>query len=142
MSNDLAEILDVFFNKRSSKISVPVKEEFDGTSSKFPKTDVRTENNKLIFEFAVAGFDRQDMKVEVIDGEYLRVTGGKKVTHKSDTVYHIRELRYSSFSRTFKLPNYVDAQKVMSSFSNGLLQIAFEMRSSKQDSSRKEISIS
>lgn len=152
MSNDLAEILDVFFNRRPSKssdsswISITDKNESSqigifGKGS-FPKTNIKTENNKLVFEMAIVGFDRQDMKVEVIDGEYLLVSGAKHFTDKKDTVYHLRELKYSSFSRVFKLPNYVDVQKVTSSFSNGLLQIVFEKRSSKQDNSRKEISIS
>ena len=89
----------------------------------YPKVDVRDEGNQLIIEAEVPGLKRDQISVEV-DGNLLRIKGEKKVKDekKSQTYIH-RELKHSSFCRTFKLPIIVDTEKITSTFQDGLLEV-------------------
>jgi HSP20 family protein len=97
------------------------KDFFDNSS--YPKVDVKGNENQLIIEAEVPGLKRDQISVEV-DGNILRIKGEKKIKdeHKSQSYIH-RELKHSSFCRSFKLPENVNVDKIESSFQDGVLEI-------------------
>lgn len=108
-----------FFN---SSFDFLGKDFFDNGT--YPKVDLRDDGNQLIIEAEVPGLKRDQISVEV-DGNLLRIKGEKKLKDekKSQTYIH-RELKHSSFCRTFKLPVTVDIEHIASTFQDGVLEIA------------------
>lgn len=112
-------LFNEFFNNSFDFLG---KDFFD--SSTYPKVDVRDESTHLVIEAEVPGLKRDQILVEV-EGNLLRIKGEKKAKdEKKSQSYIHRELKHSSFCRTFKLPTTVDLDKITSSFQDGVLEIS------------------
>lgn len=114
-----ATLFNDFFNDSFDFLG---KDFFDNTT--YPKVDVKDENNRLVIEAEIPGLKRDQISVE-IEGNLLRIKGEKKLKDekKSQTYIH-RELKHSSFCRTFKIPSTVDIDHISSSFQDGVLEIS------------------
>lgn len=72
---------------------------------------------------AVPGLDKKDFNIEVSDG-LLTISGERKfINEDKGKTYHSVETKYGSFSRTFQLPENVDANKISAEYTNGILKV-------------------
>src|SRR5437899_10273491 len=77
-----------------------------------PPVDVYEDEHSLILKLEVPGVNEEDLNVSV-ENDTLTVQGERKFEkEEKEENFHRIERRYGSFTRTFKLPNTVDAEKV------------------------------
>jgi len=86
----------------------------------YPLTDIyKDEENNQVIEVALAGFSREDLKVEVRDN-YITISC--ESISKGDTTS--RRIARRSFSKSFvDYENQLDLNKSDASFENGLLRV-------------------
>jgi HSP20 family protein len=103
----------------------------------YPKVNVISHENSVTIEAELAGFTKEDINIEVNEG-VLTVSGGtSQATENTDkSVYLLRELKRSSFSRSFTLGDQLDVSTVDASFDNGLLIISIQ-KLTKEPASKK-----
>lgn len=83
-----------------------------------------TENEKQ-YNVAVAapGMKKDDFKID-LDGDILTISSEKEETkEEKDQNYNRREYNYSSFSRSFTLPEEVKRDKIEAKYEEGVLNI-------------------
>lgn len=88
-----------------------------------PSVDIFEENGDLVLKAELPGISKDDIDVTLSDGS-ITISGEKKKENeikKKD--YYKWERSYGSFCRTFGLPTEVKADKVKSSFKDGILEI-------------------
>jgi HSP20 family protein len=91
--------------------------------TKLPATNVTDNENESVVEMAVPGVKKNNIEIS-INEDILTVSGNEKTETKQDDGKTIRkEFNYNSFSRSFVLPEDADADKIESSFENGVLKI-------------------
>jgi HSP20 family protein len=81
--------------------------------------------NEKSFELhvAVPGMNKDEFKIDLNDS-FLTVSGERKFTkEKKENNFHSIETQYGSFSRSFALPENVDATKINAKYENGILEI-------------------
>ena len=66
----------------------------------------------------VPGIKKEDIKIEVIEDQTLRVSGERK-EKKENLRKHYSEISYGFFSREFPLPKAVEKEAVKASEKNG-----------------------
>jgi len=89
----------------------------------YPKVDVRNEENQIVIEAEVPGLSKDQVKVE-LEGDVLRIKGEKKdADEKTAKTYIHRELKHSSFCRSFSIGKNIETEKITSKFENGVLEI-------------------
>lgn len=89
-----------------------------------PSVNVYEDKEKLSIEAQLPGIDLKDVNLTVTD-HTLKIEGERKVEHDDNKDgYHFREAQYGTFSRTFTLPSYVDAEKVKASYDRGVLTVS------------------
>jgi len=94
-----------------------------GGSTLIPKTDVVESATAYEVHLAVPGLNKEDFNIEVNDN-HLVVSGERKFSdEKKEKNYHAIETHYGSFSRSFTLPENVDASKSNAKYNNGILEI-------------------
>jgi len=94
-----------------------------GGSTFIPKTDVVESATAYEVHLAVPGLNKEDFNIEVNDN-HLDVSGERKFSNeKKEKNYHAIETHYGSFSRSFTLPENVDASKINAKYNNGILEI-------------------
>ena len=100
--------------------SVGVKP-FQGTA--YPKVNVYEYDDKVGVVAEIPGLDKKDLSVEVEDG-VLTISGDKHGLFDDEGAKVIRrELKHSSFKRSFELGELLDGDNIKASFKDGLLSI-------------------
>ena len=88
-----------------------------------PRTNIHESDDNLKLTFELPGMDKKDIKVTLVDG-VLTVSGKREFDQKTeDDHYHRHEIASGEFSRSFTLPDTVNADKISADYKNGLLEI-------------------
>lgn len=86
-----------------------------------PACDVRANEREILFFLDVPGMKREDLEI-VLEGGVLTVKGQRKYTGDAgDKVWLGRS--YGAFTRTFTLPDHVDADKLYAELADGVLTV-------------------
>jgi HSP20 family protein len=111
-----SNLIDRFFNDSVARSG--------GSSYSFvPRVDVIEGEKAFEIHVAVPGMNKEDFKIDLNDN-YLTISGERKWTNeKKETNFHSIETQYGTFSRTFTLPENVDATKINAKYVNGILEI-------------------
>ncbi|MBN8653309.1 MAG: Hsp20/alpha crystallin family protein [Cytophagales bacterium] len=95
-----------------------------GGSTFVPKTDVVETANAYEVHLALPGVNKEDFNIEVNDN-FLTISGERKFQNeKKEKNYHAIETHYGSFSRSFTLPENIDASKINAKYNNGILEVS------------------
>ena len=95
---------------------------FQGTA--YPKVNVYEYDDKIGIVAEIPGLDKKQLNIEVEDG-VLTVSGDKHGVHEDDGAKVIRrELKSSSFKRSFELGDLLDGDNISANFKDGVLSIS------------------
>ena len=94
-----------------------------------PPVDIfETESHDLVIKAELPDMSREDIEVTV-EHNTLTLRGDKKVpSDVTEEQFRRLERRYGTFSRSFTLPNTVDASKVSADYKNGVLTVKLPFR--------------
>jgi HSP20 family protein len=94
-----------------------------------PPVDIyQTDEHALVLKAEVPDMSREDIDITVEDF-VLTIKGEKKFgTDVKEEQFHHVERRYGAFSRSFSLPQTVDAGKVSAEYRNGVLTVRLPLR--------------
>lgn len=97
--------------------------EFFGNNS-YPKVDVVDHNDKITIEAEIPGLKKEEVSVD-LEENVLTISGSKNNSEKDAGARYIRkELKRSSFKRSFKLGQNINHKKIKAHFENGILLIS------------------
>src|ERR1035437_1819166 len=114
------------------------QEEALTTSSFAPAVDVYEDEHNVTLKIEVPGIEEKDIDVR-IENNTLTVHGERKFEkEEKEENYRRVERQYGSFTRSFTLPNTVDAESVSASYDKGMLKIKL---SKKAEAKPKQIKI-
>ena len=106
-----------------------------------PAANILTTKNGFELQVAAPGLKKDDFKVNV-DGDQLTVSAEiKDEINENTEKYTHREFRFSSFKRTFTMPDNVNTEQISASYDNGVLKLTLPVLED-QKSKVKEITIS
>jgi HSP20 family protein len=102
---------------------------FTASDAWMPPVDIfQTSDHELVLRAEIPDMNREDIDIN-IENFVLTIKGEKKAsTDVKDEQYHHVERRYGSFSRSFKLPQTVDPNKVSADYKNGVLTVKLPLR--------------
>jgi HSP20 family protein len=104
-----------------------------------PAVDIYEDEHSVTLKVEVPGIDEKDIDVR-IENNILTVHGERKIeTEEKQENYRRVERQYGSFTRTFTLPNTVDAEKVAADYDKGVLKIVLPK---KAEAKPKQIKVS
>ena len=116
---------DAIFDQLVNKTFPTFKEETGVSFNKgaYPKVNVYEYDDKIGIVAEIPGLDKKNVSVEVED-EVLTISGDKHGFEDDGGKCITRELKQSSFKRSFNLGEHLDGEDVSASFKDGLLSIA------------------
>jgi HSP20 family protein len=104
---------------------------------------VNVVENEMSFDLEVIapGFKKEDFKIN-IEGGVLLVSGVSKSEEKEDKKdYKRREYNFSSFERSFQIPENVKSESISAIYENGILKLTLPKMETKVKTT-KEIAVS
>ena len=97
---------------------------FDSTSHfSVPAVNILEDEKEYRVELVAPGIDKKDVDINLED-DILTISSEKEMKNEEkDGKYMRREFNYTSFSRSFVVPEEVDADKISAEHKNGILTI-------------------
>jgi HSP20 family protein len=125
--NDVYSILnDSFVNERAALRS--------------PAANIAETDAQFEIDLAIPGLTKEDIKIN-LDKNVLSVSADKKTeTADENKKFTKREYSYSSFSRSFTLPESADQSKIEADYVNGILKLTIAKKEEAKFQTR-EISV-
>lgn len=135
---NVPSILDEFFGRN---LWNDVFEKPEWSTS--PSVNVYENKNDFEIEVAAPGLDKKDFHIDLKDN-VLTISSEKKEEkeEKDDNKIVMCEFNYTSFSRSFRVPEGVDANKIKASHKNGVLKISLPKREEYKEHAPRAIEIS
>lgn len=88
-----------------------------------PAVDILEDDKAVTIKVDLPGVEKKDLEISVSDGT-LTVHGERKLEREEKKEdYQRRERAHGSFTRSFSLPDYVDARKIAAESKEGVLCI-------------------
>jgi len=130
------EVFDSFFTfpERSRQLLTQMsRSESQPLEKRFPSHPVSNiyleKDGKAIFEIAVPGFDKEDIKVEFLDGLLtVKAQRQEEMGDKDERMYFCQRLARRNFEISYKLPTAADTEKIESEMKNGILKITIPVK--------------
>ena len=92
--------------------------------SAYPKVNVYEYDDKIGIVAEIPGLDKKQLEVEVLEG-ILTIAGDKHSAFESDGAKVLRkELKESSFRRSFEFGELLDGDNIAANFKDGILSIS------------------
>ncbi|MDF2382509.1 Hsp20/alpha crystallin family protein [Nostoc ellipsosporum NOK] len=92
--------------------------------------------------FAVPGMKKDDFRISV-EGNLLTVSAEKEESkEEKEKTFTRKEYNYTSFSRSFNLPDVVNKDKIDAKYENGVLHLQLPRRAEAQQSAGRSIAVS
>lgn len=105
-------------------------------------TDMYQNDGNIIVEMHVPGMDNENLTIEVLDNNKLRVTGTNEHSEEKEKAqFYTKELRYGEFEENLRLPSDVIADEVSAEVKNGVLVITLPIKNEPGKASVKTIMV-
>lgn len=116
---------------------------FDSSVNKtIPEVNVLENNDAFTIEVAAPGLEKKDFKID-LNNSILTILSEKEAKQIDEKEkYFRREFSYSSFQRSFGLPDSVDQDKIKANHVAGILTIEIPKREEAKEKPVREIKIS
>jgi HSP20 family protein len=113
----MSQYFDEFFNRNLT--------DFFGSdfSMQSPSINIVESDNDFRVEVAAPGLEKENFEINVEKG-MLNISAKRVVNEEAkEDKYVRREFNYTSFNRSFQLPESVDSEKIEASYKSGVLAL-------------------
>ena len=113
-----------------------------GNFKSLPAVNIVEDNDNYTIEVAVPGLDKKDFKID-LENDYLTISSEKenKIEQQNER-YTRKEFSYSSFKRSFTLPQTVNSDKIKANHKDGILYVTIPKMEEARVKPARQIAIS
>ena len=123
---------DLFFGEEFRPLS---------QQSSFPSVNIKEEETAFTLEFAIPGYNKEDLSIRVED-DILSISSEKESqSNSNEEAYTRKEFSYTSFNRSFSLPEIVDVDKIEAKTQDGMLYLTLPKKDELLQNKTKTIAI-
>ena len=91
--------------------------------SSMPAVNIREDEKNYNLELAVPGIDKKDLKIDINEDVLTISSETKNETEENRDGYKRKEFSYSSFCRSFYIPENVNRDKIEANYKDGILSV-------------------
>ena len=138
----LSERMPAFFDD----FFKPLNEWFDNSNFRnpvmnMPAVNITEQKGEYLVSLAVPGMTKEDFKIDV-DGNMLTISSEKEESkEEKDKTFTRKEYNYSSFRRSFTLPDEVNKEKIDARYEDGELKISLPRKEEAKKPAAKHIAV-
>ncbi len=112
-----------------------------GSINQLPAVNIKETDDQYEIKMAAPGLEKNDFKVDV-NGTMVTISAEKdEKKEEKEEDYTRKEYSYTSFSRSFTLPDNIDASKIDATYVNGELKLLLPKKEEAKKTSHKSIAV-
>jgi len=111
-------------------------------TSSMPSVNIREDEKRYSLELAVPGMDKKDLKIDINEDVLTISSESKHETEEKRDGYKRKEFSYSSFCRSFYIPENVNRDKIEANYKDGILTVGLPKQEEEKSRISRQISIS
>lgn len=107
-----------------------------------PAVNISENSEEFIIEVAAPGLEKKDFNVD-LHNNLLTISSQKEISNEQNNEKVMRrEFSYTSFKRSFSLPESTNGEKIKATYKDGILIINVPKREEAKEKPARQISIS
>ena len=111
-------------------------------TSSMPAVNIKENEKNYTLELAVPGMDKKDLKIDINEDVLTISSETNNETEEEKDGYKRKEFSYSSFCRSFYIPDNVNKEKIGASYKDGILTVEIPKMEEEKNKITKQIKIS
>ena len=111
-------------------------------STSIPAVNISEDEKKYNLELAIPGMDKNDLKIDINEDVLTISSESKNETEESWNGYKRKEFSYSSFCRSFYIPENVNRDAIEANYKDGILTIGLSKQEEEKSKIARQINIS
>lgn len=111
-------------------------------STSMPAVNIREDEKKYILDLAVPGIDKKDLKIEINEDVVTVSSENKNEKEETYDGFKRKEFSYTSFCRSFYLPDNVNKEKIEATYKDGILTVNLPKEEEEKAKISREVKIS
>ncbi|MDX9811551.1 MAG: Hsp20/alpha crystallin family protein [Bacteroidales bacterium] len=111
-------------------------------SASLPAVNIREDDKRFILDLAVPGIDKKDLKIDINEDILTVSSESKHESEENREGYKRKEFSYSSFCRSFQIPDNVNSDKIEANYKDGILTVTLPKVEEDRNKISRQISIS
>jgi HSP20 family protein len=107
-----------------------------------PAVNIKEDDKRFVIDLAVPGIDKKDLRLEIHEDVITISSENKNENETNQDGYKRREFSYSSFCRSFYLPDNVNKEKISANYKDGILAVELPKVDEEKSKISREVKIS
>jgi HSP20 family protein len=111
-------------------------------TSSMPAVNIKEDEKVYLLDLAIPGMDKKDLNIDINDDVLTISSESKNETTEEKDGYKKKEFNYSSFCRSFYIPEKVNRDKIEANYKDGILTISLPKMEEDEKNLSRQIAIS
>jgi HSP20 family protein len=111
-------------------------------TSSMPAVNIKENEKSFTLELAVPGIDKKDLKIETNEDVLTISSETKNEVEDNKDGYKRKEFSYTSFCRSFYIPENVNRDKIGASYKDGILTVELPKQEEEKSKISRQVKIS
>jgi HSP20 family protein len=111
-------------------------------TSSMPAVNIREDEKNYVLDLAIPGIDKKDLKIDINEDVLTISSETKNESEESSDGYKRKEFSYSTFCRSFYVPENVTREKIEANYKDGILSVALPKMEEEKSKINRKIEIS
>jgi HSP20 family protein len=111
-------------------------------NTSMPAVNIKEDDKSFTLDLAVPGIDKKDLKIEINEDVITISSEHKEEKEEKTDDFKRREFSYTSFCRSFYLPENVNKEKIGANYKDGILTVELPKETEEKAKLTREVKIS
>jgi HSP20 family protein len=111
-------------------------------TSSMPAVNIREDDKKFVLDLAIPGIDKKDLKIDINEDLLTISSETKDENEESKDGYKRKEFSYSSFCRSFQIPENVNRDSIEANYKDGVLNVTLPKVEEEKHKVARQVKIS
>ena len=111
-------------------------------TSSMPAVNIRENEKNYLLELAIPGMEKKDLKIDINEDVLTISAENKNENEEQKDGYKRKEFSYSSFCRSFYIPENADKEKIAANYKEGVLYVELPKQEEEKTKISRQVQIS
>jgi HSP20 family protein len=111
-------------------------------TNSMPAVNIKEDEKSFMLDLAVPGIEKKDLKIDINEDLLTISSETKNDSEENKDGYKRKEFSYTSFCRSFQIPENVNREKIEANYKDGILSVSLPKFEEEKNKISRQVKIS